>query len=68
MSGSRTKMLAGLPVDALSLVAAVIDSLLAATALQRGVREVGPPFPRVLHPLATVKRAALGCAAALRVR
>jgi hypothetical protein len=59
---------AGLPVNALSLVAAVIDSLVTSTALQGGVRELRPAFPRVLHPFATVKRAALGRTAALRVR
>jgi hypothetical protein len=60
-------MLAGLPVNALALVAAVIDALATSTSFQGGVRELGPAFPRVLHPFATVKRAALGRAAALRV-
>jgi hypothetical protein len=43
----------------------VIDTLVTSTALQGGVGELRPAFARVLHPLATVKRAALVCTAAL---
>lgn len=62
-----TEMLTGLPIDALALVAAVIDTFVTSTALQGGVRELRRPFPRVLHPFAAVERPTLGRTAALRV-
>ena len=68
MRGARPEMLAGFPVNALALVAAVIDTLATSTPLQGGIRELGPALARVLHPLTAVKRATLGRTAALGVR
>jgi hypothetical protein len=65
---TRPKVLAGLPLDSLAFVTAVVDMVVAAEPLERGIREVGPPFARVLHPLPAVKRAALGSTAALGMR
>jgi hypothetical protein len=68
MRRSGAKMLAGLPVNTLALVAPVIDPLATSTSFQGAVRELGPPFPRVLHPFAAVERATLGRTAAFQVR
>ena len=61
-------MVTGIAIDPLPLVTAVIHALVTPVSFQRGVREIGPAFPRVIHPFAAVERAALRCAAALRVR
>jgi hypothetical protein len=68
MGRAWSEVLAGFAVNALALVATVIDALATSAPLERGVREVSPPSSRLLHPLATVERATLWTAAALGVR
>ena len=61
-------MSARFTIDALALVAAMVDAFGAAVPLEHLVRQLGPPLARVLDPFATVKLAGLRCAAAFRVR
>lgn len=59
LRSSGAVVAAGLDVDSLALVASVVDTLVSAKLLELRVDERGPPFPRPLHPLASVERPAL---------
>ena len=61
--GGWAIVVTGLPVDALAFVAPVVYALVPAAFLELRVDEGSPPFPRVFHPRAAVKRAALRGAA-----
>ena len=62
--GGWTIVVAGLSVEALALVAQMVDALVPAAFLELRVDQGSPLLPCVLHPLAVVEAAALWCAVA----
>ena len=64
----RAEVLAGFTIDALALVAPMIDSLRAAVSLEHLVRQRRPPLARVLDPAAAVYLARLRGAAPFWMR
>src|SRR5262245_60445344 len=62
-----TVMPTRLSIDALALVAAVVDALSSAAFPQLVVNERSPPLARLLHPLTTMKRSALRRSTAVSV-
>ena len=65
--GRRPIVAAGLAIDALAGIAAVIDALVAAEPPERGVRQLCPSLARPLNPGRPVKRPTLRCPAPVRV-
>ena len=63
-----SEVLGRLPVDALALVAAMVDPFLTAVTAQPGVDSGGQPLARPLDPVTSVERAALRRAAAFGMR
>jgi hypothetical protein len=59
---------AGVAVDALALVAAMVDAFLAPSRAEHLVRQFSPSLACTFHPFASVKRSALRRAAPFRMR
>ncbi len=63
----RSIVAAGIAVDSLALVAAMVDAFLAPTRAEHLVRQFGPSLACMFHPFASVKRSALRRAAPIRM-
>ena len=64
----RSIVAAGIAVDSLALVAAMVDAFLAPTRAEHLVRQFGPSLACTFHPFTSVKCSALRRAAAIRMR
>ena len=64
----RSVVIAGLPIDALAFIAAVVAAFPASAGLEHCVRQCSPPFACALHPFAAVKCAALRSTASFGMR
>jgi hypothetical protein len=64
----RSIVAAGIAVNSLALVAAMVDAFLAPTRAEYLVRQFGPSLACTFHPFASVKCSALRRAAASRMR
>ena len=65
MSGCRAVVVAWLPINTLTLIATVVDTLLAPGAVELRIRQLRPACPRVLHSFTPMEAPALRCSAAL---